>query len=96
LTIELQVSPFDIWIEVKASNTIFPKSANVQKTFRISIVLLYDLVEPLIGISLHVFPLFTRLELNQDSHTLPSMAQTNVDEATTSSRFNREPPSLSL
>ena len=77
---------------MKGSDTIFSKSEDVRKTFRISIVLLFYLLECPLGIPLDVCPLFTRLELNQDSHTLLCMEQTNVDIAFTSSRFNDDLP----
>ena len=67
---------------------MFSKSLNVPKAFRIPIVLLYDLLERAIGIPLQVSLLFTGLELNQDSFALPSMENTKVDVAATSSSFD--------
>ena len=44
-----------------ASDAVFLKNVNVWKTFLISIVLVYDLLEHLTGISLYLFWLFTGL-----------------------------------
>ena len=81
---------------MKASDTIFSKNANVRKTVRVPIIFLFDLLERPIGVPLYVALLFTGLELNHGSRTLPSMEQTNVDVATTSSRFNGDFPAFAL
>jgi hypothetical protein len=80
---------------VIASNTIFAKNMNVHKTFLVSVVLVYDLLECLTGIPLHVFQLFAGFELNEDS-TTPSLPRdkTNIDVAISSSRPDEEFPAL--
>lgn len=65
-----QISTFNTGSQVIASNTAFSKNANVHKTFLFSIVLVYDLLEYLTGISQNVFQLFAGFKLNQDGTTL--------------------------
>jgi len=76
---------------VKACDTIFSKSPNVPKTFRIPMVLLYDLPSAL-GVPLQVSLLLTGPELNQDSFALQFMEKTKVDVAATSSSFDDDFP----
>ena len=77
-----------------ASNAVFSKNANVQKTFLVSIVHAYNLFEHLTGILLDVFQLVTGFKLDQDSTTFLPRDKTNIEVATSSSRLNRDFPAL--
>jgi hypothetical protein len=64
------------------------KSVDDWNSFQISKVLICDLLECLIDIPLHVFSLYTGLELDQNSSTLPFMKKTKVGVAVTNSSFD--------
>ena len=75
-SIELQISTFNIWVQVIIRNVVFSQKANVRKIFRISVD---NLLQPRFGIVLDGFKPFARLELNQSSTLRRLREKTNIN-----------------